>query len=562
MNKSSKIRTAFSLLVIGAACALLLVGFCLPWFSSPDFALLAIGNGPFKQSVPEQVSGLNMLFGGMVYALAYAPSIVPQVFALLWLIPVCALLITGLALAELVGWLWRRPWSRGSGYVRLALYTLLFVLMGMLLGPIIVGPTGPLFYRENRMFGLWVTLAGFVLLLLSMAFLHVGAAQQSFSTAREVKSDQQATSLARRRALSSLLGLVAATTLGTGGYLLERLWAGRHTLASFPLVTSSRQPSKQVWESAYPLPRMGRVAWSSDGKRVFTFADIAYYPGSRDAFSGAHVLTYLFPTQDIALSPDGKYLALLDPTRGTPAIVTAQDGVLVAASWTQQVLATAEAACVAWSPDGKRMAIGGVFQKPNTPTVESAGILCYDAFSKLNQRMYKTTSPGGTLYAVSWSPNGRYLAGAGANVSDTDNGRHLLGDVFIWEAASGQLLFKIPANYWASMAWSPDSQRLAVGQDNIVAVWALSTTARKVLEYHGHQMEIWSIAWSPDGKYIASASDADGLVHVWEAATGQLRYLYQGHISTVTDISWSPNSVYVVTCDGSVNAVHVWQPQI
>jgi len=556
----SKRRTTFSTVVIAAACVLLIAGFCLPWFSSPDAIHMLIGDGPFRQSVPEQVSGLNMLFGGTVYAVAYAPSLVPEVFALLWLLPVCALLLTGLALAELFDLSWGTDWARW------VLSTLLFVLMGILLGPIIIGPTGPAGYEGNRLFGLWITFAGFLLLLLSRSLLVVRTVQKRSSAAQETKqTDQQTPPLSRRRVLSSLLSLAAIAPLGTGSYLLRRLWAARHTLESFPLLTSSQQPPAQIGNEVFPVPRMGRVAWSSDGKRVFTFANVAYYPGSRDAFSGTHLRTYLFPTQDFALSLDSQYLALLDPRRGTPAIVRTQDGIAAAASWTQQVLATAATSCLAWSPDGKRIAIGGSLQKPNVPTIEGAGLLCYDVFSRLNQQTYRTGVPGGGLRTVAWSPNGRYLAGAGS--ADVRENGQLLGYVFVWEAESGQVLFKAPANSWSSIAWSPESHHLAVAHENIVEVWVPSS-GRKSLEYHEHLTEVWSLAWSPDGTHIASASDADGLVHVWETSTGRLRYLYQGHVSsqghasTVTDISWSPNSAYLLTCDEQHNVVHIWQPQI
>src|SRR3974377_2443157 len=56
--------------------------------------------------------------------------------------------------------------------------------------------------------------------------------------------------------------------------------------------------------------------------------------------------------------------------------------------------------------------------------------------------------------------------------------------------------------------------------------------------YRGHHNGISAVAWSPDGKYIASAG-FDKTVQVWEAFTGRHILTYYGHSAVVADVNWS-----------------------
>jgi len=56
----------------------------------------------------------------------------------------------------------------------------------------------------------------------------------------------------------------------------------------------------------------------------------------------------------------------------------------------------------------------------------------------------------------------------------------------------------------------------------------------------GHKAAIFGIAWSPDGRFLASAS-ADGTVRLWESETGALRRTQRGGIGTATDVAFSPD---------------------
>ena len=71
--------------------------------------------------------------------------------------------------------------------------------------------------------------------------------------------------------------------------------------------------------------------------------------------------------------------------------------------------------------------------------------------------------------------------------------------------------------------------------------------------YEGHEDEIWDLAYSPNGKYLASASK-DGSIYVWDSCTYCILHRFSGHSSAVLRISWSPDSLILVSAseDGSV----------
>jgi WD40 repeat protein len=111
-------------------------------------------------------------------------------------------------------------------------------------------------------------------------------------------------------------------------------------------------------------------------------------------------------------------------------------------------------------------------------------------------------------------------------------------------------------------AWSPDGKYIAsAGADKTVQVWE-ATTSKLLYTYRGHTDFIYAVAWSPDGKYIASGGQ-DKTVQVWSASKGNMGRLLQTYTRnpwTVSSLAWSPDSRYLASSTTSgEEEIQVWK---
>ncbi len=324
-----------------------------------------------------------------------------------------------------------------------------------------------------------------------------------------------------------IIGLVSLGVAATAGITLYTL-AQSGVFAPSPALFTYRGHSQDVTS----------VAWSPDGKRIVSTS----YDGTAQVWEPLTGKQFVIfrghggVVHDAAWSPDGRRIASCG--LGSVQIWDANTG-NVSLSYlghSQPVNA------VAWSPDGKRIAS------------VSENVQVWDADS--GKRLYTIGSPSDSLSkVVAWSPDGLYLAISPSSSNNT----------YIRKAATGEPVFDYTGHTAKTLAWSPDSQLIASGFI-AVEVWKLvdHTSAKSLFIYSGHLDVVNKVAWSPDGKRIASASGydpagtTDNTVQVWYATTGDNAYIYNGHSRPVTGVTWSPDGKYLASSSAD-KTVQVWQ---
>jgi WD40 repeat protein len=95
-----------------------------------------------------------------------------------------------------------------------------------------------------------------------------------------------------------------------------------------------------------------------------------------------------------------------------------------------------------------------------------------------------------------------------------------------------------------ALAFSPDGRWLAsASHDQTVSVWEVSS-GRERARCLGHEADVLTVAWSPDGKQLISGA-ADGTVRFWDATTGQERHSLRYKTDAIESLAFSPDGKHL-----------------
>jgi Tol biopolymer transport system component len=191
---------------------------------------------------------------------------------------------------------------------------------------------------------------------------------------------------------------------------------------------------------------------------------------------------------------------------------------------------------LAWTPDGKRVAVGAGHQL---------------FFWRKGTEYERTVEHNGWWTdAIAFSPDGTKVAFGGAlQVAERENGKTL------WSRKSGRR--------WArDVAWRPDGKLIATS-DRAGALQLFDARTGNEVRTLGRVAEPGErhylhrpIAWEPGGKLVAVPDERASVIRIWNSATGETRHTLPYEGAALNALSWSGDRRYLAATGGSTLQVY------
>ena len=362
----------------------------------------------------------------------------------------------------------------------------------------------------------------------------IGNAQEPAATplqTRFVVSAQRAANRRRRRLLASLIGAFVITIgLAVWALVQQRLAEHNEALAVQREQTAQRLRFNSDMKLAFSEWELGRV---DQTKRL-----LAAHTDRHDLFIWRylHRLTtgddWVFEAPrpvSVRFAPDGKRLFGGGDDTGLIAW-SLSDG-----SEDRMEAIKGRVDSVDVSPDGRRIV-----------WVDDGVALLLD-----EQAGDLQTLPFVRVETVRFAPDGRRIALATGKT------------VTLWDVATAASTGRIELSQRAEarcLAFIPGTDLLAIGADKgRIEVWHTDPPRRAVSLQAPAKRQLFSLAASPDGRYLASAVTSHGSIDLWTVADWQRKQLVDVYHNSPTDglLSFSPDSRHLASPDGDM--VKIWE---
>ncbi len=295
-----------------------------------------------------------------------------------------------------------------------------------------------------------------------------------------------------------------------------------------------------------PAGSLSAIAFSPDGRLIATGSGGQFYRGRGgstvelwDRETGQRLPT-LHGTENVvwglAFSPDGTELAL----GGTNPQVEVRDAHTGAVRWSKHDPTLPQAMSIAFSPDGKVLAVGfGQYSQQ-----EAFQVKVYEV--ETGRETAAFPGPRGGVNDLAFHPDGRHLAVAGAEV------------VEVWDVGAPKRVRELRGHSkWVyGVAYSPDGKWLATGGWDRTIKLRDAATGEEKLTIFAHDGFVLDLAFSPDGGALVSTSE-DRSVRLWDVPSGRPLGVLHSHSDFVQAVAFAPDGRELAS-GGLEGTMKVW----
>jgi RNA polymerase sigma factor (sigma-70 family) len=380
---------------------------------------------------------------------------------------------------------------------------------------------------------------------------------QVLTLAEGVSRTMAITKIKMAAALLLAIGLVTGAVLAARRAVPSQPVDGKQGASAPPAIPRAAKLGRAALVPRASLEGHGDVVWSAvfapDGKTLATVGGhwgrkgevILWDPAARKRRAR---IEEPMGIRAVTFAPDGKTLATADFFHGTIKVRDPNTGKARRLLRDHNTRCATCVNCIAFSPDGRSLAAGYL-----------DGFLEIWDVTGGKARTGFSAHPGG-VFSLAISPDGKTLVTAGADKT-----------VKLWDLATGERRQVLTGHTGRveTVAISPDGRTLASGSwDKTIRLWETATGKSRLI-LQGHKFEVLGVAFAGDGRTLASAAglwgnpgprragNRPGEVKLWDLATGKERASLAGHRDRIWSVAFTPDDKTLATASWD-RTVKLW----